>query len=432
MNRFRVVRVVLIGLAVLAGVVLALSLGVRLYGAQRLRSESARFEREVGPLNLLTFVRPRVPVEENVVTWLRPGILAVVLFPNERAVVGKLSGSPASTWTKDELATLELLIERNGPAFEILGRARGLTASNWDLEYEKGNATKLPDLLAAMNAGKLVAARGRLALGRGDREAALASAEVLGALARSHELENLTIMLLIGSSLERLQLGLIREIVTSPEADGRELDRIEASLSGVDLARAFRETLRGDAAAMRQDVEGQEFQDLMPRAIPRSLAVGVAKLMVAGAIEARRVVEPTLFGPVKAPIDDPGETYRNASWWERLKAVYGPHIRSAAARGTATTSARELARLAIVLRRDALASGSYSATFVTPTDPLTGEAFAFAMSGSGVELRSTTRPDILKSIFPLGATLSQSLYVWTLPSASRSTTPSPSPAGRRG
>jgi hypothetical protein len=431
MSGFVLVKRTLIAFAGLAGFVLFVSLGARVYGAVKLDKASARFEREVGPLNLLTFVRPELPPEENAVTWLRPGVLAIVLFPQDRAVLGKVSGKATAEWTVEERDALGRILERNELALGILARARSLRQSNWDVSYEKGNDAKLPDLLAAVNAGKLVAARGRLALERGDREAALESVEILGTLARSHQREQVTIMLLIGVALERLQLGLVQAIVSSPTVDAGELSRLQATLCDLDLTDALQNGLRGEAAAMLHSIQEDALQNEIPRIVPKALAVGVTQLLMAAALDARRTVDPALFGPVRSPLPGP-KSYDDQGWWEKLTSIYGPNVASAAARGTATRSARELARLAIVLRRDALVRGSYPTTFVTPTDPLTGEPFVFNGSRSGAELRSATTPEIVQSIFPVSGPLNAQLYSWTLPPASsRPTTPPPSPAGRR-
>jgi acetyl esterase/lipase len=68
-----------------------------------------------------------------------------------------------------------------------------------------------------LNASKMLNARGRLALRRGDRETALTSAETLGSLARSHEEEPALIVLLIGLAIEKLQLALVNDLVAAPQ-----------------------------------------------------------------------------------------------------------------------------------------------------------------------------------------------------------------------
>ena len=432
---YGVIRGLLVGVAVVFGLALCASLGIRAAGAMKLSSTTARFEKEVGSLSLLDFVKRRIPPERNAVTWLRPGVLAVVLMNNDRAIVGALSTKPSREWTAKDFSDLDPLLERNEPAFTLLRRAQGMPESNWEVPYEKGNEAKLPDLLAAMNAGKLLAARGRAALARGDLETAVASAETLGTMAASYEEEPATIILLIGSALERQQLGLVREIVMAPNVDGERLERLERSLPRVDLDKAFRDVLRGESASLIQSVHGDDIGKDFPSLVPRGVVAGLGDLLVSRALADSMTLEPAMSGPIKSPLPDARQIYEEAAgrgWWRKAVAAYGPNIGSGRARGTGTLSARLLAQLAIGLRRDALANGSYPTKPAVPVDPLSGDAFVFEIGTGGASVRSTTSPEILNSIFLTGSPLTAQLYSWSLPPASsRSTTPPPSPAGRR-
>jgi|SoiMethySBSTD1v2_1073268.scaffolds.fasta_scaffold06336_9 hypothetical protein len=433
---YGVIRGLLVGVAVVFGLALCASLGVRTTGAMRLSSTTARFEKEVGSLSLLDFVKQRIPQERNAVTWIRPGVLAVVLMNNDRAIVGTLATKPTGEWTAKDFADLQPLLERNEPAFTLLRRAQGMPESNWEVPYEQGNEAKLPDLLAAMNAGKLLAARGRAALARGDRETAIASAEILGTMAGSYEQEPAAIILLIGSALERQQLGIVREIVMAPGVEAGELDRLERSLPRGDLDAAFRNALRGASASLIKSIHSEDIGKEFPRLIPRGLVVGLSELLAAQALDESMKLEPSMAGPIKAPLPDAQKAYEDAAgggWWRKAVAAYGPNIGNGRARGTATLSARMLAQQAIGLRRAALETGRYPAKPGARVDPLSGEPFVYDATADGVaRLRSTTTPEILKSIYTMGSPLTEQLYSWTLPPASsRSTTPPLSPAGRK-
>jgi hypothetical protein len=432
MTRDRVVLAVLIGIAIVFGLALFASLGLRAAGSMKLRSATARFEKEVGPLTLLDLVKRRVPEERNVVTFLRPGVLSVVLMTNDRATVGTLTTKPTVEWTPEDLASLDPLLERNAPSFVILSRALGLTESNWEVPYEKGNEAKLPNLLAAMNAGKLLSARGRAALVGGDRETAVESAEILGTMASSYEQEPATIILLIGSALERIQLGLVREIVMAPGVSDEQLARVERSLPRIDLDKTFRNALRGSSAALIQSIHSDETPNDLP--VPRAFVIGLGDLLAAQALDDSMRLEPQLAGPIKTPLPDAAEAYNKArgGWWKLVVAAWGPNVGNGRARGTGTRSARMLAQLAIGLRREALANGAYPAKPAIPVDPLSGDPFLYESGAAGASLRSTTTHEILKSIYTMGSPLTDQLYSWPLPpSSSRPTTPSPSPAGRK-
>ena len=421
MNRFRVLRALLVAIAVVVGSSLLGLLVVDLYGAHRLAEVSKRYEREVGSLSLSTFVRPRVAAEQNAVTWQRPGILAAVFFPGDQDVIGSLSGKRFADWKADETTRLEVILERNTPALTLLLRARGMKASNWDIPYEQGTTAKIPNLLSALYAAKMLAARGRLALGRGDGETALVSAEALGTIARSHEAESSLILFLIGLAIEKYQIGLVHELAMSPLATPPELDRLEASVCDADLKGALRKALRFGTAAMAHDVKAEVLLDSVDSVVPSKLVPALADLVAATVIEANLDADRTAGRPVRAPLAKARSEDRPWGWWIRMPVVIGGNLDSASARATATASARNLARLAIALRREALATGRYPPTLpsidgVPADDPLTGGPRAYELRADGsADLHSTTTDEIVRSVTPGGQLFFDALYRWTLP-----------------
>ncbi len=421
MTRFRVLRALLLTIAVIVGLGLLGALALRIYGAHRLAKASERYEREVGSLSLDDFVRPKISVEHNAVTWLRPGVLAAVFFPGETDLIGSLSAKSFSAWTPDDAAELETILLRNRPSIELLDRARGMKSSNWDIPYEKGSTAKIPDLLAAIRAARLLNARGRLALGRGDRETALLSVEALGALARSHETESATIMVLIGIAIEKYHLALVHELATSALTTPAELDRLDASLCGENLTDAVRRSLRSNAAAVVHDLDAHSALEGFDGAIPRKLEGVLAHLVAAAVIEGHLAAEKHLGAPIKVPFVDAGEEYREAGWFKHLTLVYGTNSASASARACAIASARDLARLAIALRREAFATGRYPPSLpaidgVPSDDPLTGGPRAYDVRADGsAEIRTSTTVEIFRSITPGGQLFFDALYRWTLP-----------------
>ncbi len=427
MNGYRVVKYLLVVIALVAGLGLLGALAIHLYGAHRLADVSRRYEREVGPLSTRAFVRPKIAIEDNAVTWQRPGILAVVFFTGDQALVGSLSAKPFSDWSRDDIAKLDALLERNKPALALLERSRGMQASNWEIPYDQGTTAKLPNLLAAINAAKMLAARGRLALGRGDRETAVAAAETLGALARSHESEPATIVLLIGFAIERLQLTLVHELTASADTTRTELTRIDASICEEDEIGAVRQALRGSAAAIVQDVPevSETILTELHTALHRRIRRALANVVAAVAVEAHQTAEKHIGGPVRAPLPDTSAGPPRGGWWTALHDSYAPNIASVSARATATASARDLARLAIALRCAALLDGRYPATLPTITgvptdDPLTGGPRAYEIRADGsAELRSTTTAEIIRSISPGLQLPFDALYRFTLPAPRR-------------
>ena len=71
MNRFRVVRILLVVFAAVAGLGLLGVLALHIYGAYRLSSVTKRYEREIAPLSMLTSIRPRIAIEDGIVRFAR-------------------------------------------------------------------------------------------------------------------------------------------------------------------------------------------------------------------------------------------------------------------------------------------------------------------------------------------------------------------------
>jgi hypothetical protein len=342
------------------------------------------------------------------------------MFPGDSSLVGALSAKRFSAWSAEDTTKIEPILARNQPAIELLERARGLKESNWEIPYEQGSAARLPNLLAAINAAKLLNARGRYALGRGQLETAVASAEALGALARSHEAEGATIVLVIGLAIEKLQIALVQEIVLSPVTTRAELDRVEASLCDEDLTRALRRSIRASASAIAIDFDPESALGDIDGVIQRRIARALGDVFAAAMIESYQNADRHLGEPIQAPLPR-AEDGRENRWWKRLLADSGANLENVSTRATATASARELAHLALALRRIALDDGRYPAGLpaiegVPVTDPLTGGPREYVVHGDGsAELRSRTSVEIVKSIAPASQLSYEALYVWELP-----------------
>jgi hypothetical protein len=421
MKRFRLLRALLVAITAVVGLGLLGVLVIRVYGAHRFAEVSERYEREIGPLSVSTFVRPKVAVENNAATWQRAGVSAVVFFPGDQQLVGSLSATSFAKWTAADSAKLEAILVRNRPAIELLEHARGMKDSNWEIPYEQGSEAKIPNLLAALNAAKLLNARGRFALGRGDSETAITSAEALGALARSHQAESATIVLLIGLAIEKLQIALVQELTIAERATSAELDRLEASLCDADLTHAVRQSLRGSAAAIAHDLRAQSLAFEVHGAVQRRIAGALSDIVAAAAIESHRDAEKYVGERIRAPLDETDAEQRRGGWWNHLLRGYGADFESVSARATALASARGLAKMAIALRREALARGRYPASLpaiegISVNDPLTGEPRAYDVKADGsAELRSTTTVEIARSIAPASQLSYDALYRWVLP-----------------
>jgi hypothetical protein len=428
MTRFRLLRRFLLVSAIAVVAALAASLALRVYAGHRLKVATERFQREAGSLDLASFTRPEVPDEENAATWIGAGMSAVVLFGDETELVGTLAQKRFETWPSGDVSKLDAILDRNGPALELLDRARGRRRSNWKIPYRDGISAKLPNLLAALHATKLLTAKVRLALGHGDRDTAIAGVEALGAMARSLESEPSLIVLLIGTAIEKYQITAIHEIIASPITTADEMVRLADALCVDDLTTAMRSALRANAAGVVNELHWGTIVRETPSVVPRWIALGIADLCAATAIDTTVAAQPRLGQPVAVPLlpeDSAGSS--RLGWWQELVASYGPNVADTAARMTATSSARQLARLAIALRHDAIVAGHYPVGVpvvpgVATADPLTGGARIYALLPDGsAEIRSTTTDEILRSIFPTGMISFDGQYRWPLPAPSTTT-----------
>src|SRR5262252_7837290 len=93
---------ILLGLAALA---LLTNSALTGYGRNRLADAQARYEKEIGSLNLRTLMLPPVPDEENATTWLTAGAQALVLFDDEKRTIGRLAERPESGWSAEEISS---------------------------------------------------------------------------------------------------------------------------------------------------------------------------------------------------------------------------------------------------------------------------------------------------------------------------------------
>ncbi|HUC44836.1 MAG TPA: hypothetical protein VMR65_12400 [Candidatus Sulfotelmatobacter sp.] len=417
MTLYNVLRRTLLGILLVVIVGLAASLALRMYGAHRFSTAKARFEREAGTLDPAKYGRPDLADEDNAVTWIQAGVGATVLFDGDRGLFGNLNEQSPPDWTPDDRAKLEKILERNAPAIALLDRARGMTHSSWRIPYREGMEAKLPNLLAGINAAKMLRARAKFALSKGDRETAIGMAEDLGAMARSYESEPVLIVLLIGTAIERQQQSVVRDLAAEGGLSGAEVVRLGAAISDIDLSKAFEVSLLFDAAGIARDIR----RDVFDRAVPHVVVAAVGDLAAAYALERYMEIRKSVGQPVTSPLRAGRESATNPSWWHSLVDLYGPNVANASSRMLATMSSRDLARLALALRSSAISSGSYPAAIpalsgVASNDPLTGGPRTYARHDDGsAELSSTTTGEIVKTIFPAPPSVSIALYRWTLP-----------------
>jgi len=403
--------------------VLAAVPAFRLYATHRFSTAKSRFEREVGSLELASCDRPDVPDQENAATHIRAGIDALVLAKDDSIVVDIVNERPASEWTPADRAKLESIVERNATAIGLFDRARSMTRSNWHIEYRHGGIANFSKFKAGIYAARMLRARARLALASNDLPTAIGVAEDLGAMARSYESEPSAPILMIGSTIERLQQSVLQDLTARNDLTAEEIARLEASVSGVDLSKAHSEAVRVFAVRWLQELRNDPHVENYSVPGMRLFRRGVEDLIAAAVIERQIGIPGTLGKAIAGPRSAETDATRGGI----LEAVLDMHeseMISISARMVATESSRDLARLALALRSAELATGAYPAALpsvqgVATSDPLTGTDRVYTTHDDGTaEIAAKTTQAILGTYFREALGVNRELYRWTLPAPS--------------
>lgn len=407
-GKFRRAAVLVIGATAL--VLLAVSLAVRLYGNFRLSRTIARFDREIGSLELRDYMGAQMPRMDNASTWLEAGSGGIVLTRDDGRLISRLGARSEFRLEPAEREQAREILERSTPALELLHRAKDLEQSNYGIRYWNARDARLPPLLDLMHARDVLYLEGALALAEGRQDRALDAYETLASLAASLQRERFTIILVMGLHTERAQLQLARAMLTSATLDAAALDRLESRIPLNDLARTGRETLAADTASMIASMRhgstgswaGWWFQ------------VSCGSLISAQILEGHRRFGERLSVSYPAYLEDKPDF--DDLWLGRL-FLYDMH----ATKGLldAGESQRRLTRLAIELRRQRLTDGTYPEDLGglpggAVKDPLTASLPAYETRADGsarLELRNAG--EMLTGLHP-GDRAAQ-LFVFELP-----------------
>lgn len=417
----RAASIALRGVLVLTALALAVGLGYRLYGLQRVSRAVENFQRETGSLILAEYAPAEVKPLENAATWLRRGVDALILFedapnvPGEKSAIGKCALEGLAALDAQARARLAEAIARNGPAFELLERGAALPASRWFDTYREGTHSKIPDLVQGIGAGRLLACRYSLAVERSDLDEALRHFETLGSLSRSYENEPILVVQMIGGALERLQLSLGRDLISRADVGPERLDRLERAISTVDLEAQIRRAFAFEAATVNDVLRGElPLRDVNGTEYHLGTFDGLA-LWFIGPAERAAGLESwgTLVAATRKPWVEGKQLAKDA-----IDARMGwamPNILESAGRAQATRTLRDGLLAAVALRRTALRDGEYPATLSdAPRDHLTGRPLRYARAADGcARLERGGDPEEIKPILLMPGT---DRFEWDLPS----------------
>ena len=380
-------RSFLLALVAVLVVVLLGPLVLRLYGSHRIAEAREHFEESIGPLDPAAYELPRLPDHRNAAVQLTRGAAALELTPEERKQVFELALRPSLEWASEDTQELEAVLSRNGSAVELLLHARELPSSDYP-SWAGTDSERSARLVPLIEAGRLLAAKGHLAVGR-DLDEAIASVEALARLANSlqHEPENIYFML--GVFVEWLQLCVVHEIITRTDPDAIRLQRLRSALLADDLRKLWRTSYAIDAAVHAR-VWADELRDMKtPPVWTRYWYSSVADLMLADSLELTVDMADALSAPyveVQGSIETVAARW--SPWSGRMGSIIVPTLTNVSGRAAAVETLRRQAALAIALRQHALERGAYPDTLegfpgADEPSPLTGRLLSYERTRGG-------------------------------------------------
>lgn len=251
--------------------------------------------------------------------------------------------------------------------------------------------------------------------------------EILGRLAASLEREPMGITLLLGVSVERLQLSAVQEITQSPAATPGFLNRLRASLSQVDLAEQYRRAMILNGSSIVDVIRGgtideaqfreADYREAFPWVIRQWPDLAAAQFLD---LQRKRSRLWGLPYPVAKASED-----SEASKPFPLRQLDDVFLRDRpefTGRISSMVSNRRLATIGVDLRIRRLESGHYPPNLAAvpdalKPDPFTGKPLRFERRADGsAELSSPEAPALIRD-FTLEPQVS--LYTegcrWVLP-----------------
>lgn len=224
--------------------------------------------------------------------------------------------------------------------------------------------------LRLLRAGRLLALDAQVALADGDLDRSVDRVEELGALVRVLESASGLVRQMFAASTEGRQLQAVEALVASPSVDREHLDRLSGALSDLDTPAALRRMMEveaGEYLAMVEEVRAQN-----PDEDP-------AREADAEILAAYRALAATPFSEVRRRLDQRMRAAASAETPEDvIVGLAIPNMIEAVVKIQAAGAGRQLARIALELRRRHLDGGSYPADLggvpgAGEPDPYAGE-----------------------------------------------------------
>ena len=381
----RTVRVVGVALVVaLAGL-----LALRIYGNRRLAAAEREFTANAGPMAGNAYASPVVPDEENAAIYLRAGAEAVILPGGERALAAELTTLVFKRWDPQQVSEISRILAGNAPALELLHRAAGKTRSSFGLvdpaNVDEDLKTKLP-LLKLLWAQRLLWLDAHLALRDGDTARLLDDARAMSVMAAALEREAPLISELVGIAAEKILLATVADAAASPHLDEAAVSALSQALLDLDLRAAWRRSLAFEFKLPKGSLAVETDSKTRPSLVSRVLYAAAPGYFDAPYVERMADLLKAVDVPYGTSLTSLTE-HRPGSVFSPLHTMI-PTLTMAGGRNQVILSERRLARLALAVRRQGLATGVYPDSLdafpeASALDPFTAEHIVYTHLGDG-------------------------------------------------
>ncbi len=379
-------------LGIVAFLMLACLIGLRILGGVKLAAAERAFREQVGSLDPTAWAAPALPEQENAAVPVRAGALGIVLSKEDGGLVGELTQVPVTSWGDGQKDNLRTILRSNTAALDLLHRSFDLPRASFGVEFVHGFALKerMP-LVKIMWAARLLHSKARLARIEGDRAGMFHAVESMSGVARAVHQEPLLVCQLIGIAVERMMLSALHEIAVAPEVTPEELSRLEAVIGTSDVRAAWHRSMAVEAL-----LSGDVMVITAKRAWDQGSGPAARPLTrLVPSIYRARVLETGI--EMQALVDEPcgSEPSRTKALLERtapssVDMAMNVSFASAKAVGRfqALLSQRQTTHIALALRRQALSGSAYPATLAAfaaaaAPDPFTGRPVVYERRPDG-------------------------------------------------
>jgi hypothetical protein len=219
---------------------------IEMRAERHLKSVVAELTRKYGSLFPGILNLPPVPADENRAAFLRAATDLVVFGSDDGNWIPRAYVEPRLATLASHRTELRALLARNGAPLELARKAKGLSKSNWGIQYASGIHTVSPPYERMFRIASLLHAGALLNLAEDHPDAALDWIETSLALAGSLRGEGHSSLLFFTETFQTAPISAVREVLMKSEPGAAAL----ASLQHAHLLPGAGEAGREDRAAV--------------------------------------------------------------------------------------------------------------------------------------------------------------------------------------